>query len=149
VIPPAFHSHNFIVWGLNSGLEFQETQCHPNESIEIRRRRLVKFSLLPPMTPLPIENPRAVLEVITEKSLSFYFLRCGSARKPCRPSLIQRLSRVHATTYTETPVCYPDNHLERLRKAPTHLSEQLVPVRNTRHITTTSTFFVRFFEEYQ
>jgi len=64
------------------------------------------------MAPLLIENSRVVLEVITEKSLSSYLLRCGSARKACRPSLIQLLSRVHATTYNETPVCYPDNHLE-------------------------------------
>jgi len=77
------------------------------------------------MAPPLIENPRVVLEVITEKSLSSYLLRCGSARKACRPSLIQLLSRVHATTYTynEISVRYPDNHLERLRKATTHLSE--------------------------
>jgi hypothetical protein len=45
------------------------------KSIEIRRRRLVKFSLPPLLSPLLIENPRAILEVITEESLSSYLLR--------------------------------------------------------------------------
>lgn len=75
------------------------------------------------MAPLLIENPRVFLKVITEKSLTSYLLRCRSARKACRPSLIQLLSRVHSTTYNETNVCYSDNHLERLRKATKHLSE--------------------------